>query len=180
MKNNNTIIILSLLLMSLSTAVSAYDMGIYQQNYKVDSEESILILEAGTEYKLKFKKISGNVDETTLGNKNLPEGIMEIKHDEHKTMGSSTIHVVEIDKNAPAFIGYIHLITYDGDGGDRVKHQDHLIRTIIVSGSDHSTRRKRACGEVDFGQSDRYLVEFKNRQQLDGANAKYIKDGHCD
>lgn len=164
--------------MSMSSA-RAYDMGIYQQNYRVDSEQSILILEAGTEYKLKFKGISRNVDETTLANKDLPNGIVEIKHEEHKTMGSSTIHVLEVGKDAPAFMGYIHLITYNGDGGDRVKHKDHYIRTIVVSGSKHSSRRSPACGEVNFGQDDRYIVDFKNMQQLQGAKARLINDGKC-
>lgn len=179
MKSNKAIIILSLLVLSMSSARAFYDMGIYQQNYRVDSEESILILEAGTEYKLKFKGISKNVDETTLENKDLPVGVVEIKHEEHKTMGSSTIHVLEVDKNAPAFMGYIHLVTYDGDGGDRRKHKDHFIRTIVVSGHEHSSRRRPACGIVDFGKGDRYMVDFKNLQQLEGAKAKFVREGAC-
>jgi hypothetical protein len=178
MKSNKAIIILSLLVVSTLAVKAAYDMGIYQQNYKVTSEESILILEAGTEYKLKFKGISKNVHETTLENKDLPKGVMEIKHDEHKTMGSSTIHVIEVEKDAPAFMGYIHLVTYKGDGGDRVKYADHYIRTIIVAGRP-STRRDTVCGEVDFGQGDRYKVEFKNRSQLEGAKAKFLNEGRC-
>ena len=179
MKNNRFTIILSLVIMSLSSVKAFYDMGIYQQNYKVDSDESVLILEAGTEYKLKFKGIGRNINETTLANKDMPKGVVEIKHDEHKTMGSSTIHVVEIAKDAPAYAGYIHLVAYDGDGGDRVKNTDYYIRTIIVAGSDHSTKVNKVCGEVDFGKGDRYHIGFKNRKQLDDAKAKYIKDGHC-
>lgn len=179
MKNNRFTIILSLVIMSLSSVKAFYDMGIYQQNYNVNSDESILILEAGTEYKLKFKGISKDVNETTLDTQNMSKEVVEIKYDEHKTMGSSTIHVVEIAKDAPASTGYIQLVTYDGDGGDRVKHEAYNIRTIIVEGSEHSTRVNKVCGEVNFGKGDRYMIEFKNRQQLDGAKAKYIKDGHC-
>ena len=179
MKSNKLAIILTLVLASMISAKAAYDMGIYQQNYRVTSDDAILILEAGTEYKLKFKGLNKNIDESTLANKDLPKGVVEIKHDEHKTMGSSTIHVVEVAKSAPAFMGYIHLVTYDGDGGDRVKHKDHFIRTIVVSGANHSSRRRFVCGEVDFGKGDRYMVDFKNRRQLDGARAKYVKEGRC-
>tara|TARA_B100001989_G_C24472539_1_gene430024 strand:- start:510 stop:1055 length:546 start_codon:yes stop_codon:yes gene_type:complete len=180
MKNNKLTIILSLLMLStLSSTRAAYDMGIYQQNYNVNSDSAILILESGTEYKLKFKGLSKNIDESTLAHKDLPIGVVEIKHKEHKTMGSSTIHVVEVEESAPASSGYIHLVTYDGDGGDRVKHADHYIRTIVVSGSEHSTRREPVCGVVEFDANNRYMVTFKNRQQLDGAHAEFVKEGKC-
>lgn len=176
---NKSIIILSLLVLTLGSAKAFYDMGIYQQNYRVRSEDAILILEAGTEYKLKFKGISRNVHETTLENKDLPMGVVEIKHDEHKTMGSSTIHVVEVQEDAPAFSGYIHLVTYKGDGNDRMKFKDHYIRTIVVAGNKHSSRHKKVCGEVMFSDNDKYLVEFKNIEQLRGAIAKFMNEGKC-
>jgi hypothetical protein len=175
---NKLAIILSILLISISSAKAFYDMGIYQQNYRVTSDSAILILEAGTEYKLKFKGLSPDIDETTLAQKDLPQGVVEIKHDEHKTMGTSTIHVVEVEKNAPASTGFIHLVTYNGDGGDRVKHKDHYIRTIVVSGMKDS-RRDYVCGQVSFDNGDVYNVDFKNKAQLQGAGAKFISDGRC-
>ena len=178
MKNSKITIILSLLVLSISSVNAFYDMGIYQQNYKVSSETAILILEAGTEYKLKFKDLNPDIDESTLAHKDLPQGVVEIKHDEHKTMGTSTIHVVEVSPDAPASTGMIHLITYNGDGNDRVKHKDHYIRTIVVSG-EKDTKRKTVCGKVMFGPNNHYLVDFKNRTQLDGANATFTSNGNC-
>lgn len=180
MKVSTLGIILSLVFLSFGSASAFFsDMGIYQQNYKVVGDNSVLVLESGTDYKLKFKGIGKNVDESTLANIDLPKGVVEIRHDEHKTMGSSTIHVVRVAKTAPAFTGYIHLVTYDGDGGDRVKSQDYFIRTIVVSGSNHSSRKKPVCGEVTFGKNDRYMIEFKNIEQLNGAKAKLVNEGRC-
>ena len=175
MKNARLTLLISLMLISLAPLNAAYDMGIYHQNYDVESDESILILEAGTEYKLKFKSLNKNIDETTLAHKDLPQGVVEIKHDEHKTMGTSTIHVIEVEKDAPASVGFIHLVTYNGDGNDRVKHKDHYIRTVVIEGQ-KSSKRKPVWGEVDFGEHGLYQVEFKNQTQLEGAKARPTKE----
>ncbi len=173
-------VILTAILLSTGSAQAFFgDMGTYQQNYDVKSDTSILLLEAGTNYKLKFKGLSGNVDETTISKKDLPDSIVEIKYDEHKTMGSSTIHVVKVHKTAQSETGFIHLITYNGDGGDRQKHKEYFARTVIMAQNNCPYKRDKVCGIVDFADGERYKIEFRNRCELDSAGAAFSNEGSC-
>lgn len=176
MNMQRLLIILTLSFLSLDFAIA--DMGTYHQNYDVNSDQSILVLEAGTKYKLKFKGLHRHIDETTLAHKDMPKSVVEIKHDEHKTMGTSTIHVVEVEEDAEPFAGYIHLVTFNGDGGDRVKHKDHHARVIIGADQNCSNKREKVCGVVNFGQ-EAYKVEFQNKCKLEAAGAKLANEGSC-
>ena len=171
---------LSLCVLTLNSASAFWaDMGTYHQNYDVTSDTSILILESDTNYKIKFKGISPNVDQTTLAHKDLPKGVVEIKHDEHKTMGTSTIHVVEVEDHDKPFTGFIHLVTYNGDGGDREKHKDHFARTLIKKKGTCKSKRERVCGVVSFSNTEKYKIEFRNKCEMERAGATLANEGRC-